>query len=1003
MALVVADRVKETTTTTGTGAITLAGAEVNFVAFSSVLSDGDTTYYAIVDDSNQDFEVGLGTYATSGNTLTRTTVLASSNSGSAVDLSAGSKEVFINYPAGKSVYLDGSGQLVIGGTAVTATAAELNFVDGVTSNIQTQIDSIDPVKATQTKTYLLNEASTITLSSAITSGVPVVSVTKEIAQTGTTNNNWQVNSTGENYTRVNSATATTLTPSAVGDGTFTLGTGSFSAGDVGKTIEGNGGVAILTATSGTYITTTDFTDTSAIASGDWEMYAVVYNTTDDDLELSGQATGYELTTASFFNNFSVNGQDTQPNSLFFNLDGTKMYMLGAASDYVYEYNLSTAFSVATAVLSTSFYVGSQETQPHGLAFSDDGGKMFVTGYTGDDVNEYTLSTPFTVNTATVSQTFSISNQTDVVSDIRFNGDGTKMFIASSSPSKIFQYSLATGFDVSTANYDAKELDVSSKQTSCQGLAFNADGSKMFISGPTSSGTVNAYNLSTKFDITTATFYQTLSITQGNNPTGIFLSPDGTKLLLSNTQYARINQYNLDPVRFPSGYHAVHTTVSTDTTYWTDINSMTADESAGDGKLYYAVSTDDRTTWKVAKGTDGERSIVRNSSGTWQYNSNTTYGSETWVNATTNTELSALEESMSSAAFTGSPFSIGEASYASKSAYVGSQETIPRDVKFNTDGTKMFVVGNGTNTVYEYDLTTGFDVSTASYSSTSFSVSSQETTTLALAFNNDGTKMYISGNANGTVYQYGLTTGFDLSTASYSATSFSVTSQDLYPASITFNADGTKMFILGQQNDTAYEYNLSSAFVVSSATYSQSFSVAAQALGPSGISFNTDGTVMIILDITTDKVYEYNLSTGFDLSTASYADSSFSVNAQDATPLGLAFNDDGFKMYIAGSATDYIYQYDTGLADSRNRMNKAQLEAIPDANQFTLANDLDLAVIFNFSSGTTLPASDGVDINYDANTVFQGAVLGTDYNWDFPASDKVRITSLGSYNFKTRIL
>jgi hypothetical protein len=113
MALVVADRVKETTTTTGTGAITLAGAEVNFVSFSSVLSDGDTTYYAIVDDSNQDFEVGLGTYATSGNTLTRTTVLASSNGGSAVNLSAGSKEVFITYPAGKSVNRDASGNVSI--------------------------------------------------------------------------------------------------------------------------------------------------------------------------------------------------------------------------------------------------------------------------------------------------------------------------------------------------------------------------------------------------------------------------------------------------------------------------------------------------------------------------------------------------------------------------------------------------------------------------------------------------------------------------------------------------------------------------------------------------------------------------------------------------------------------------------------------------------------------------------------------------------------------------
>lgn len=130
MALVVADRVKETTTTTGTGAIALGGAEANFVAFSSVLSDGDTTYYAIIDNVNQDYEVGLGTYTASGNTLARTTVLASSNGGSAVNFSAGSKDVFINYPADKSVYLDGSNQLVINSTAVTATAAELNLLDG---------------------------------------------------------------------------------------------------------------------------------------------------------------------------------------------------------------------------------------------------------------------------------------------------------------------------------------------------------------------------------------------------------------------------------------------------------------------------------------------------------------------------------------------------------------------------------------------------------------------------------------------------------------------------------------------------------------------------------------------------------------------------------------------------------------------------------------------------------------------------------------------------------
>lgn len=104
MALKIADRVKETTTTTGTGAVTLAGAMTGFQAFSSVCSDQDTVWYALqaVDGNGAptgDWEAGLGTYTASGTTLTRTTVYASSNSGSAVNLSAGTKQVWIGLPA----------------------------------------------------------------------------------------------------------------------------------------------------------------------------------------------------------------------------------------------------------------------------------------------------------------------------------------------------------------------------------------------------------------------------------------------------------------------------------------------------------------------------------------------------------------------------------------------------------------------------------------------------------------------------------------------------------------------------------------------------------------------------------------------------------------------------------------------------------------------------------------------------------------------------------------
>jgi len=124
MALVVKDRVKETTATTGTGTLTLAGAVAGFQTFTSVLSDGDTTYYGIFDSATGAFEVGLGTFTSSGTTLARTTILESSNSGSAVNLGAGNKDVFITQPAEKAVYLDASGYIAAAdGRNVTNVAA----------------------------------------------------------------------------------------------------------------------------------------------------------------------------------------------------------------------------------------------------------------------------------------------------------------------------------------------------------------------------------------------------------------------------------------------------------------------------------------------------------------------------------------------------------------------------------------------------------------------------------------------------------------------------------------------------------------------------------------------------------------------------------------------------------------------------------------------------------------------------------------------------------------
>ena len=125
MALVLKDRVKETSTTAGTGTLTLAGAVAGFQAFSAV-GNGNTTYYAIVDAATGDWEVGLGTYTSSGTTLSRDTVLSSSNGGSLVTFAANAKDVFVTYPSAKSAYQDAAG--VIAQTsfgAITATSAAL--------------------------------------------------------------------------------------------------------------------------------------------------------------------------------------------------------------------------------------------------------------------------------------------------------------------------------------------------------------------------------------------------------------------------------------------------------------------------------------------------------------------------------------------------------------------------------------------------------------------------------------------------------------------------------------------------------------------------------------------------------------------------------------------------------------------------------------------------------------------------------------------------------------
>ncbi len=125
MALVINDRVKETSTTTGTGPFTLAGAQTGFDTFSAGIGGSNTTYYAIFNQGTNEWEVGLGTLNAGATILTRTTVLTSSNSDTAVTFTSGTKDVFCTLPASKAVYLDSTGAPVGAASAGFAVAMSI--------------------------------------------------------------------------------------------------------------------------------------------------------------------------------------------------------------------------------------------------------------------------------------------------------------------------------------------------------------------------------------------------------------------------------------------------------------------------------------------------------------------------------------------------------------------------------------------------------------------------------------------------------------------------------------------------------------------------------------------------------------------------------------------------------------------------------------------------------------------------------------------------------------
>ena len=219
----------------------------------------------------------------------------------------------------------------------------------------------------------------------------------------------------------------------------------------------------------------------------------------DDVTPYALIRAFDLTHVSPFGAaFSLSPYNPAPQSLEFSNDGTKMFVVGIARDNVTGYALSTAFDVSTATYVNAFNVRSEDHNPQGLAFSNDGTKMFVVGQINKHVYEYTLPTAFDVSTAVHVYSFPIGSDALDPFDVEFSNDGTKMFVVDRNLNNVHQYTLSTAFDVSTAVH-VNAFNVGFEENSPRGVAFSNNGTKMFVVGSHSSN-VNEYALSSVYPL-----------------------------------------------------------------------------------------------------------------------------------------------------------------------------------------------------------------------------------------------------------------------------------------------------------------------------------------------------------------------------------------------------------------------------------------------------------------------------------------------------------------------
>ena len=543
--------------------------------------------------------------------------------------------------------------------------------------------------------------------------------------------------------------------------------------------------------------------------------------------------------------------------VFMKADGLKMYISGRSGDGIDEFTLSTAWKVSTAAHTNfkSFSSAGRGLTPNVVGFSmkSNGTKLITCDNVNDDLCEYTLSTAWNISTMSYVRRYSIASVETYPLSVTLNSAGTKLYTGSDSGNGRDQWTLNNAWQLSSVTHNGvwnaynpgRGTDNSQGINTPQSIWLNSNGTKFYVAQSSGSRpdimeftTSSAYNISglptsnSTYNYRVPHNYmydEAYSSWSRNSSIGIW--SDGSRLVQTGSQ---------------------HVTVEPLTGSAYDYRFMTLD----DPRFHtYLLSHYFRSGGNFHFNASGSRLFYSSNYGKYGSHGTGGVGGDGTNNVYNNY---CIQINMTEG------FNLSTATIA-RAVDFESTTGGNRGVVFSADGTYMYFINHGNyiagaanngfmQAIDQYTLSTAFEINTASYTRR---FNTGLGTVEDVEFSPDGTKMYLLNGPNDTIYQYTLTTAWNVGTGNTSVptTLYSVSAKETYPYCFCLSPDGTKLLVGGTTGDGIDEFTLSTAYNISTASWVRFKEIKTTATNGlpfvsffnSGIQYHTDGCIIYVVD------------------------------------------------------------------------------------------------------------------------------------------------------------